>query len=424
MKKIILFVFAVLLTALGVFLYFQFKDIHSNEEEVFVKQVEKIKKQKEFGIIDTDSLFVETYRIHWNENINKILKKHKVPYDLIDEMNKSLKKVFDVRKLRAGNAYYIYRSLSSERVEYLVYEHSKTEFVIFEVNKAKVLFFEKPTLIKKKVAEGTIRSSLWNTMLDQGVNPELAIALSEIYAWTIDFFDVKEGDYFKVVYEEEMIDDTLSTGIGKIHCALFNHRGNNYFAFLYRQDSIESFWDEKGNSLQKAFLKAPLRFSRISSKFTGRRLHPILKIYRPHSGVDYSAPTGTPVYSIGDGIVTRKGYERAAGNYVYIKHNSVYTSQYNHFSKFAKGLRIGQKIRQGQLIGYVGATGYATGPHLDFRIYKNGKAVDPLKVKAPPVKPIKKENHEAFMQQKERYLEELIEIRLENKSVPSSIFFH
>jgi len=215
--------------------------------------------------------------------------------------------------------------------------------------------------------------------------------LSDVFAWTVDFFGLYPGDKFRVMYDELMIDST-SIGIGTIYAAWFEHRGEMNYAFRFEQDSAYSYWDEKGNSLKKSFLKAPLRFSRISSRYSGSRMHPVLKIYRPHTGVDYAAPAGTPVVAIGDGAVVEKGYNHAAGNFVKIRHNSVYTTGYNHLSRFGKGIEKGVRVKQGDLIGYVGSTGYATGPHLDLRFWMNGKAIDPLKVKSPPVEPIKPEN--------------------------------
>jgi len=263
---------------------------------------------------------------------------------------------------------------------------------------------EKPTTVEKKLAHGTIASNLWDAMLENNINPMMSIELSEIYAWSIDFFGLKKGDQFFVIYEERFLDST-SVGIEKIQAALFNHQNKDFYAIYFVQDDNGTYFDEDGGSLRREFLKAPLKYNRISSRFSKNRFHPVLKIYRPHSGIDYAAPEGTPVYSVGDGVVIKKGYQKnGAGNYVKIKHNSVYTTQYAHLKAFSKGLKNGDHIVQGQLIGYVGRTGYATGPHLDFRFFKNGEAVDPLKVDAPPVEPIKKINREEFEKLKVEFL--------------------
>jgi murein DD-endopeptidase MepM/ murein hydrolase activator NlpD len=224
----------------------------------------------------------------------------------------------------------------------------------------------------------------------------LAIELSDIFAWTIDFFGIQKGDRFKVVYEERFVEGQPYS-IGRIYAALFENMGESFTAFYFEGEGQEGYFDVEGKSLRKAFLKAPLNFSRISSHFSHSRMHPVLKYRRPHLGVDYAAPSGTPVYSIGDGVVVKKAFQAGGGgNYVTIKHNSVYASQYMHLQGYAKGIAQGSRVKQGQLIGYVGMTGLASGPHLDFRIFKNGSPVDPLKVKAPPVEPISPVNENTF----------------------------
>jgi murein DD-endopeptidase MepM/ murein hydrolase activator NlpD len=211
------------------------------------------------------------------------------------------------------------------------------------------------------------------------------------------FFGLQVGDSFSVVCDEELV-DTISLGCGKIHAAYFRHVDHDFYAVPFTQGGIESYYDLEGNSLRKAFLKAPLKFSRISSGFSHNRLHPVLKIYRPHHGVDYAAPSGTPVYAIGDGKIIKaaRGYNRGAGNIIKIRHNGVYSTAYLHLKSFAKGIKTGVYVKQGDLIGYVGSTGLSTGPHLDFRFYKNGKAINPLRVEAPPVEPVLDSNRVAY----------------------------
>jgi murein DD-endopeptidase MepM/ murein hydrolase activator NlpD len=247
-------------------------------------------------------------------------------------------------------------------------------------------------------------------MIDNSLDPMLALELSDIFAWTIDFFAVQQGDRFRVIYDELYV-DSVSIGIGEIYAVQFDHYGEENYAFLFDQDGRLDYFDENGKSLRKAFLKAPLQFSRISSRFSNSRMHPVLRIRRPHHGVDYAAPKGTPVMSIGDGTVVARGYQKSGGgNYLKVKHNSVYTTTYMHLSGFAKGITTGTRVKQGQVIGYVGATGLATGPHLDFRVAKNGSYVDPLKVKAPPVEPVKEENMERYVVLKDSMLTELQKI--------------
>ena len=237
------------------------------------------------------------------------------------------------------------------------------------------------------LSSATITTSLWDAIITNNLHRQLALELSDIYAWSIDFFGLQKNDSFTVFYDELYV-DSLSIGIGKIHAAKFTHKGKPFLAFYFKNDSVNGFWDEEGNSLRKAFLKAPLKFSRISSGFTYTRKHPIYKTVRPHTGVDYAAPTGTPVMSIGDGVVVQKGYKGGGGHTVKIRHNSVYSTAYLHLSRYAKNLNVGSHVSQGEVIGYVGSTGASTGPHLDFRVWKNGSPINPLTMESPSVEPV------------------------------------
>jgi murein DD-endopeptidase MepM/ murein hydrolase activator NlpD len=228
---------------------------------------------------------------------------------------------------------------------------------------------------------------LWNAFVDSRLDISLALELSDIYAWTIDFYAVQKGDRFRVYYEEISI-DSVPSGTGKVLGAVFQTEGRYLYAFYFEHGSNGNYFDEQGKNLRRSFLKAPLRFSRISSRFSGSRMHPVLRIRRPHYGVDYAAPSGTPVYALGDGKVTEAGWNGGYGRYVKIRHNSVYTTGYGHLSGYGKGIRAGVQVRQGEVIGYVGSSGLSTGPHLDFRVYKNGSPVDPLKMESPPAKPV------------------------------------
>ncbi len=356
-----------------------------------------------------DSFLLEHKKVKRNEFLGSILAGYGVDYSVIDKLSRNYRDVFDVRKLKRGNAYTAFLTKDSiPKLRYFVYEKSIAEYVVYDLcDTAFIYAGQKDITTLRKRGSGVIESSLWNAMVDNKLNPMLAIELSEIYAWSIDFFGIAEKDSFTVIYDEQFV-DSISLGISKIHGAVFSHLGHAYYAVPFMQDSVESFFDEEGKSLRKAFLKAPLRYSRISSGFSNNRFHPVLKYYRPHHGIDYAAPTGTPVFSIGDGKVIAKGYQkRGGGNYLKIKHNSVYTSVYMHLNSFSRGISTGSIVKQGQQIGTVGATGLATGPHLDFRIYMNGKPVNPLKVKAPPVEPIKTENLAAFTAEKELIITEL-----------------
>ena len=337
-----------------------------------------------------DSFNIITGHIKKNSFLSDILTENGVSYDTLDLILKNSSNVFDVRNLRAGSNYYIFtKPDSSARACYFVYEHDVSTYYIFSlVDSLNITLFKPVIRSEIKFSSGVIETSLWDAMNTAGLNTFLAIELSEIYAWTIDFFGLQKGDSFKVIYEERFVGDQ-SLGISQVFAANFYHSGSNIEAIPFLQDSVLSFYDSSGNSLRKAFLKAPLRYSRISSGFSSGRLHPILRIVRAHYGVDYAAPMGTPVQSIGDGRVTSATFEAASGRIVRITHNSVYSTAYMHLSRFGEGIKAGAYVKQGDIIGYVGTSGLSTGPHLDFRFYKNGSPVDPLKVEAPPVEPVK-----------------------------------
>ncbi len=351
--------------------------------------------------IEKDSFIIESGRVKYAQNLASLLASYDVNYSIIHNLAASSKEIFDVRRIKAGNHYTIFSSEKDSVLvpEWFVYEINPIDFVVMSLKGDTVIYQDKKEVtLKRKTARGIIESSLWNAMNKNDLNPNLALDLSDIFAWTVDFFGIEKGDHFTVIYDEEYVDST-SVGIAEIHAAYFNHRKTPFYAFRYEQDSIMSFFDEKGASLRKSFLKAPLKFSRISSRFSNSRMHPILKIRRPHHGIDYAAPTGTPVYALGDGRITHRAWDsKGGGNYIKIKHNSVYRTTYMHLSGFAKGIKKGMLVTQGQLIGYVGKTGLATGPHLDFRIHKNGKPMDPLKMEAPPVDPIHEESLQEYFQ--------------------------
>ena len=303
--------------------------------------------------------------------------------------------VFDVKNLRVGNEYKAY--YDGQILKYVLYRQDRTSDILFECQTPhKVSKVTRPVTVRKRYADVTINSSLWNDMRAAGASPLIILSLSDIYAWTVDFFGLQKGDRFRVLYEEKVCDGEV-IAIDTVRYAIFSHNGKDLPMVMYDQkDGGNIWWNEKGESMRKAFLKAPLKFSRISSGFSYARRHPVTRRVQPHTGIDYAAPKGTPVMSIGDGVVTSKKYEGAGGNTVRIRHNSVYSTAYLHLSGYAKGLKVGQRVRQGEVIGYVGSTGRSSGPHLDFRVWKNGSPINPLKMESPPAEPLKKENLEDF----------------------------
>lgn len=326
--------------------------------------------------------------------------------------------VFDVRTLRVGNTY---RAYYDDSLRYLVYDRDRMNCVVFDCQAPYGAWvYEKPVTHLDRYADVTISTSLWNDMRAADVSPLLILSLSDIYAWTVDFFGLQKGDRFRVLYQEKLCDGEV-VAVDTVRYAVFSHGGTDFPAIMFDQnDGGNVWWNEKGESMRKAFLKAPLKFSRISSGFSYARKHPVTRKVQPHTGIDYAAPKGTPVMSIGDGVVTSKKYEGAGGNTVRIRHNSVYSTAYLHLSGYAKGLKVGQRVRQGEIIGYVGSTGRSTGPHLDFRVWKNGSPINPLKMESPPTDPLKKENMDQFSQVYENYKARIDTIQA--RSVAAELF--
>lgn len=341
----------------------------------------------EYGI-PVDSFRIINGTVQSGETLGGILNRLGAERATINQLSGINKELFDVRQIRQGRPYMAFYAADT-LLEYFIYELNRTQYVVFHLTDSlHVEKQQKQIVTEQKNATVTIESSLWNAFATQGINPQLALELSEVYQWTVDFFGLQRGDKFDVVYEEQFV-DSMSIGINQIFAARFQHGGSILNAYRFDYDDERSgYFDENGKSLRKAFLKAPLNYKRISSTFTYTRKHPIYKTVRPHTGVDYAAPMGTPVVALGDGTVIEKGYKGGGGNTVKIRHNSTYTTAYLHLSKYGKDVEIGRYVKQGQVIGYVGSTGASTGPHLDFRVWKNGTPINPLTMESPSVEPI------------------------------------
>lgn len=363
-----------------------------------------------YGIC-VDSLTLNHFKIEKGDHLSSILIDLGFTGSDAEQITETISPLYPPSKLQIGNVYAtITTPDSTSAIQYLVFEKTKTDYVVIDLcsDSPKAHASTKPVTLQRRYVEGTINSSLWNTIIESGSSPLLALKMSDLYAWQVDFFDIKHGDSFRLIYDEAWVDDTTFLEIASIEGALFNHQGRRYVAVPFEQDSIREYFDEEGNSLRKEFLKAPLDFFRISSRFSNSRYHPVLKRYRAHHGVDYAAPTGTPVKSVGDGIVIAKAYQRGGGgNYLKIKHNSVYTTTYMHLSRFGKGIQKGSSVRQGDIIGYVGSTGLATGPHLDYRVHKHNQPINPLTMETPPSYPVKPELRDSFMVIRDKMLMQL-----------------
>lgn len=362
--------------------------------------------------IDADAYRIETGEVAAGETVGRILNRYGVTAAEIDRLDRAAREIFPLRNIRAGRKYTVFiheDSVYAPHVDYLAYEASLTDYVVFGFHDDSISIRKdtKAFTLRRTRREATINSSLWGAIMEQNLPYALASELEEIYQWTVDFFGIQKGDSFTVIYDERFIDDTIPAGIGRIWGARFSQSGKEYYAIPFRQDGRIQYWEADGASLRKQLLKAPLKYTRISSKFTYARKHPIYKVYRPHTGVDFAAPKGTHVHAVADGVVTFKGWGGGGGNTLKIKHAGGLMTGYLHLSGYAKGIVQGARVKQGQLIGYVGSTGSSTGPHLDYRVWKNGTPIDPLKIPQEPAEPISAENRDAFAFVRDRIMAEL-----------------
>ncbi len=321
--------------------------------------------------------------------------------------------IFDLRKMRAGNHLHAYyeETDSSRILRYVVYEQDKVRSTVFQCSDSLAIWnVDKPVEHQRRLADVTIRSSLWNDMIAAGASPNLIMNLADIYQWSVNFFTLRGGDRFRVIYSQTVCENEV-VSIDTVHFSLFNGNDGKQVAAVRFQTADgggNTYWDKGGVSLKRMFLKAPLKYNRISSRFSYHRKHPVTGKVKAHTAVDYAAPTGTEVHAIGDGVVTKCGWDATGGgNRIRIKHMQGYESCYMHLSRFAKGIKVGTRVSQGQLIGYVGATGTATGPHLDFRIWEKGRPIDPLSLNSPASEPLAKKYMEEFNALYDKYIAEV-----------------
>ncbi len=384
----------ILIMLLAIFLILRNMSIKTDIQE----QISEKKPTFSYGIL-TDTFIVVKNLIQNNQTVGEILYLHHIDFPEIDKIVKIAKPIFDVRKVNVGQKYMLLCSNDSlQKAQYFIYEEDNINFIVFDLrNQIEIYRGKKEVIVKRKVASGEIQGSLWLTMEKKNLSPRLTHELSTIYAWTIDFFKIQEGDFFKIYYEDRYINNEY-IGIGKILAAEFTHNGEFFYAFYYKEkDNYGDYYDEEGKTLRKAFLMAPVDYKRISSRFSTNRKHPVTGRWKGHFGTDYAAAKGTPIWSTANGTVVTASYTKNNGNYVKVRHNSTYTTQYLHMSKIKSGIKKGVYVKQGEVIGYVGSTGLATGPHVCYRFWKNGQQVDPFKQKLPPGEPIKKENYEKYM---------------------------
>jgi murein DD-endopeptidase MepM/ murein hydrolase activator NlpD len=369
-----------------------------------IKAGEKVKPNKEkkqpapvvYGI-STDTLEIVEGVVARGENLSEILADYNVSPQQVHSLANKAKGVYNVRKIAAKRNYIILHSKdSASTARYFIYEPNLVEYVIYDLRDSLAVSLVKREIeVVERTLAGEIKSSLFESLVDAGGSPQLVNKFADIYAWRLNLNRIQPGDRFKLIYDEKIVNGK-TIGFGDLKSAVFEHNGNPIYAIGYNQGNGLDYFDEKGKSLRTAFLKEPLEYTRISSRFSKRRFHPVQKRYKAHLGTDYAAPRGTPIRTVGDGVVVDARYTRGNGYFVKVKHNKTYTTQYLHMSKFARGIRKGTHVRQGQTIGYVGSTGLATGPHLCYRFWKNGRQVDALRVKLPAGNPIRRKNMAEF----------------------------
>lgn len=383
-----------------------------NSESIINSEIVAPEPVIEYGL-DTDTFLVIKNEIQSGQSLGKILSDFGVSYAQIDEIARKTRKTeYDVRKLKAGHLYAMFCVIDTagkENVEIFVYEEDKINYVVYDFRDTLKVYQAQKTVEVRLIEDAGIiekGSSFFLTGAAIGMSDRLCEIISdEIYCWTLDFRNVQPGDSFKVLYEAKYLSGEF-VGVGDVKAIYFNHLGNDFYAFPYNDTGFDDFFDQDGKNLRKFFLKTPVKNSRISSRYSKNRFHPVQKRWKSHKGTDYAAARGTPIWVTADGVIDAATYNKFNGNYVKVRHNGTYSTQYLHMSKIAKGIRPGVYVKQGQTIGYVGSTGLATGPHVCYRFWKNGVQVDPFKTKLPPSDPISDSSRTTF----EYYRDSLIQI--------------
>ncbi|MBS1543932.1 MAG: peptidoglycan DD-metalloendopeptidase family protein [Bacteroidetes bacterium] len=397
LKKFVLIGTGLLTAALGIFLLSQVSEDAVPVEPQSVRPTQLTEVPSLLFGMDVKNLDVVEEMVRPGKRFADLLDGHYVSPTVTRQLNTLTRAQFDFRKIVSGRKYTLLSERDSAKsLQALIYEPSATDYFIFHLKDSFKITegHREVTMVEKQVA-GVIGSSLSETINTIGLSHELTNRFVDIFAWQIDFQMLQKGDRFKLIYEEKLV-DALPVGIGRILGIYFEHFGNVYYAIPFDQGEGLDYFDERGNSLRKALLKYPIEFTRISSGYTHKRFHPILKSFTSHPGIDFVAALGTPIRSVGDGIVLEAQYKGWNGNYVKIRHNDTYSTQYLHMSRIAEGVRPGVRVRQGEVIGFVGSTGLSTGPHLCYRFWKNGIQVDPLRVELPPSQPVKEEQLGSF----------------------------
>ena len=399
------------ITVISVPLYF----ILEKKSVPDTNEVEEVKIPEKYGIPLT-GWDLNTDTVRNGDYLGTILSKYGITSQQIDKIGRMSTDTFNTTLINVGNIYTIFSDTTIDDVpqaKIFVYENSKVRYTKYDFRNQDTIIIEKcrkPVDTVSLEAAGVIEYSLWQTLTDNGYSWELALALSQTFAWTVDFYSLQKGNWFKVIYSEYYVEDER-IGLGEVKAGVFYHGGKELWAIPFTQDSVSCFYDTVGLSMRKTFLLAPLEFTRISSRYSNARMHPILHKVTEHLAVDFSAPSGTPVYAASDGTIITRTFQTGAGNYVAIRHNSVYTTVYMHFSRFGE-YNVGDRVNQGDVIGYVGSTGWSTGPHLHYEVHENGKKIDPLSFVPPPAEPVDSANLVRFNKEKRKWINQINKIKI------------
>ncbi|MFK8010301.1 MAG: peptidoglycan DD-metalloendopeptidase family protein [Saprospiraceae bacterium] len=377
------------------------------------------KPEVKYGFI-LDTFHISNATINSNQFLSEILDEHHVIYEKIDALARNSEDVFSVTKLRAGKDYTILSKDASSPAQYFIYEPDVYSYVIYDIEKGTAEVFEREISTEIKSSSGIIKSSLWQTMVDNDLSYDLASRLEDVFGWSIDFHHVQNGDRFKVIYESRSIDGKV-VGVGNILGAYYKNYHNEYHGVYFENEQHQGYYDLEGRPMKKNFLKSPVKYSRISSGFNMNRFHPVLKRRKAHLGTDYAAPYGTPILAVANGVVTKASRTRGNGNYVKIKHDKTYQTQYLHMQKFAKGISPGVHVKQGQVIGYVGSTGLATGPHVCFRFWKNNRQVNHRRLNFPPAEPMPEGDIPRFNEKRDEMVKQLNLIKFKAEPVLANV---
>lgn len=364
----------------------------NRKEDTFSEEnIKPAAKKSEFGFVYADYNVIHD-TIKKGDTFGSIIQKQNIGDKKIFDIVEKVKDSFDVKIIRNKKPYTLLRSKNkTNKLQVFIYQPDALNYYVVDFRDTTIIAYKKvkPITIKRRTIGGLLKGSLSETLESAKVEGSLASKISKIYAWSIDFFKLKKGDRFAITFTERYINDTVYDGVDSLEASFFEYKGKIVYAFPYAQNKSSGkveYYDEEGKTLKNFFLKTPIKFSRISSRFSSNRFHPVQQTWKAHKGTDYAAPYGTPITTTAAGTVDQTGYTAGNGNFVKVKHNGTYSTQYLHMSRIL--VRRGQHVNQGQVIGLVGSTGLATGPHVCYRFWKNGVQVDALKLKLPNGEPM------------------------------------